>query len=388
MYPKGKLLGFTPKGIFDKKMTEIQDLTEPIPVTIISGFLGAGKTSLLNHILNADHGLRVAVLVNDFGEINIDAELISGVSGESTINLSNGCICCSIRNDLLEATVQLIQRPDPPEYIVVETSGVSDPMAVSLTFMARELQSGARVDSMLTVVDSEQIDQVDGKHRGLALDQIAMADIVVLNKVDLVNDEKREKLADFVKDLVPRARILETTHGKVPLDLVLGVGTYDLRRFSGKSGLDVHVHADGEAHDHDHAHGSEDEHHHEHNHDHTLVFNTWSYMTDKPLSHQAVRQAVKTLPATIYRAKGFVYLDETPDRKGIVHVVGQRARLIIGAPWGDEKPGTQLVFIGEYGGIDATELQSRFEACQATEKTRQDAILDDAFELLRDLVKK
>ena len=88
-------------------------------MTIISGFLGAGKTSLLNHILNADHGLRVAVLVNDFGEVNIDTELISGVSGESTINLSNGCICCSIRDDLLEAIVQLIQRPDPPEYIVV-----------------------------------------------------------------------------------------------------------------------------------------------------------------------------------------------------------------------------------------------------------------------------
>jgi G3E family GTPase len=371
-------------------MTETQDFTEPIPVTIISGFLGAGKTSLLNHILNADHGVRVAVLVNDFGEVNIDAELISGVSGESTINLSNGCICCSIRDDLLEATVQLVQRPDPPEYIVVETSGVSDPTAVSLTFMAPELRSRARVDSMLTVVDSEQIDQVDRKHRELALDQIAMADIVVLNKVDLVNDEKREKLADFVKDLVPRARILEATHGKVPLDLVLSVGTYDLRRFSGKSGLDVHVHADGEAHDHDHAHGSEDEHHHEHSHehDHTLVFNTWSYTTDKPLSHQAVRHAVRTLPATIYRAKGFVYLYEIPSRKGIVHVVGQRARLIIGEPWGDEKPGTQLVFIGEYGGIDATELQSRFEACETENDTPQVTASDAAaadFELIREL---
>ena len=197
-------------------------------------------------------------------------------------------------------------------------------------------------------------------------------------------------MADFVKNLVPRARILETTHGKVPLDLVLGVGTYDLRRFSGKSGLDVHVHPDGEAHGHDHAHDRVDEHHHEHTHehDHTLVFNTCSYTTDQPLSRGAVRHAVKTLPVTIYRAKGFVYLDETPDRKGIVHVVGQRARLIIGEPWGDEKPGTHLVFIGGYGGIDATELQSRFDACQDTEKTRQDAILDDAFELLRDLVKK
>ena len=365
-------------------MAENQNLKEPIPVTIISGFLGAGKTSLLNHILNADHGLRVAVLVNDFGEINIDAELVSGVSGESTINLSNGCICCSIRDDLREATVQLIQGPNPPEYIVVETSGVSDPAAVSLTFLAAELQSRTRVDSVLTVVDAEQIHQVNEKHRRLAVDQIAMADIVVLNKLDLVNDEEREDLADFVRDTVPRARILEATFGEVPLDLVLGVGTYDLHRFAGKSGLDVHVHADGEAHEHDHPHGN----HHEPHTDHTLVFNTWCYTTNKPLSRGAVLDAVKTLPATIYRAKGIVYLSDIPSRKGIVHVAGKRARLIIGEPWGDESPRTQLVFIGEEGGIDDCELQSRFNACQTEKDPHQDTASDADLDLLRQLAAK
>ena len=360
-------------------MAENQDWKEPIPVTIISGFLGAGKTSLLNHILKAAHGLRVAVLVNDFGEINIDAELVSGVSGESTINLSNGCICCSIRDDLLEATAQLIQDPNPPEYIVVETSGVSDPMAVSLTFMASALQSRTRVDNVLTVVDAEQIYQVPEKHRRLQVDQIAMADIVVLNKLDLVNDEKREELADFVRDLVPKARILEATHGRVPLDLVLGVGTYDLHRFAGRSSLDVHVHAEGEAHEHDHARG----HHHEAHTDHTLVFNTWCYTTDKAMSRGAVLDAMKTLPATIYRAKGFVYLSDVPTRKGVVHVAGKRARLIMGEPWGDEKPGTQLVFIGEEGGVDDRELQSCFDACKTEDDTHQDAAFDAVVELLR-----
>ncbi len=361
-------------------MVEDRDLSEPIPVTIISGFLGAGKTSLLNHILNADHGLRVAVLVNDFGEINIDAELISGVSGESSINLANGCICCSIRDDLLEAAVQLIQDDrNSPEYIVVETSGVSDPGAVSMTFLAGELQSRTRVDSVLTVVDAEQIHQVNEAHRRLAVEQIAMADIVVLNKLDLVDDARREELGDLVRDIVPSARILEATFGKVPLDLVLGVGTYDLQRFAGKPGPDVHIHADGEEHEHEHA----DRHHHQHHTDHTLVFNTWCYTTDKPLSRGAVRDAVKTLPATIYRAKGFVHLADNPGRKGMVHVVGRRARLIMGEPWGDETPGTQLVFIGEEGGIDGCELQLRFDACQRDGDAPQDAASDAAFELLR-----
>ena len=339
---------------------------EPIPVTIISGFLGAGKTSLLNYLLNADHGLRVAVLVNDFGEINIDAALVAGVSGESTIDLSNGCICCSIRDDLLEAVLQLIQRPNPPEYIVVETSGVSDPVAVSLTFMAPGLQSRTRVDSVLTVVDAEQIDQVNGKQRELALDQIATADMVVLNKIDLINDQKREELVDFVKNLVPSARIFESTYGKVPIDMVIGVGTYDLHRFAGKSHLDVHIHAGGEVHEH----GSDEVKHHEDHTDHTLVFNTWCYTTDVPLSRGVVRDALMALPATIYRAKGFVYLHDTPMRKAIVHVVGKRVRLIMGEAWGDEKPGTLLVFIGEEGGIDDCELQSRFDGCQAENDTQ------------------
>ena len=171
-------------------------------------------------MLNAKHGLRVAVLVNDFGAINIDAALVTGVSVESTIDLSNGCICCSIRDDLLESVVQLIQRPNPPDYIVVETSGVSDPVAVSLTFIAPQLQSQTRVDSVITVVDSEHIGQIEGKQRELALDQIATADMVVLNKIDLVDKIEREELADFIRERVPSARIFEAIHGAVPLDMV------------------------------------------------------------------------------------------------------------------------------------------------------------------------
>ncbi|MGB1893283.1 MAG: CobW family GTP-binding protein [Candidatus Latescibacterota bacterium] len=331
----------------------------PIPVTIISGFLGAGKTTLLNYLLNAEHGLRVAVLVNDFGAVNIDAALVTGVSGESTIDLSNGCICCSIRDDLFEAVVQLIQRPDPPEYIVVETSGVSDPVAVSLTFIAPQLQSQTRVDSVITVVDSEHISQVEGKGRELALDQIATADMVVLNKIDLVDKIERKALANFIRKRAPSARIFEAIHGAVPLDMVLGVGAYDLNRFANKPELDIHVHSSEEA----HAHEPTEVEHHEH-HEHTLVYNTWSYTTDQPLSRRALLDAVKSLPTTIYRAKGIVLLDDTTQQKGIIHFAGQRTRLIMGEAWGDEKPQTQLVFIGEEHGINTDDLQARFDACR------------------------
>jgi len=118
----------------------------PVPVTILSGFLGAGKTTMVNHILHGDHGLKIAVLVNDFGAINIDAQLVVGVEGDA-VNLSNGCICCTIRGDLLKETLKLLRREDPPEYLIVETSGVSDPVAVANTFLAPEVKSLARLDS-------------------------------------------------------------------------------------------------------------------------------------------------------------------------------------------------------------------------------------------------
>ena len=167
-------------------MFEVSDPNTPIPITILSGFLGAGKTSLLNHILHGNHGLRVGVLVNDFGEINIDAELVAGVSGNS-VSLSNGCVCCSIRDDLVESTLQLVQGPNRPEYLILETSGVADPISVSLTFVESELKSLIDVDSILTVVDAENIRSLDDEYEELAEDQISMADIVILNKVDLAD---------------------------------------------------------------------------------------------------------------------------------------------------------------------------------------------------------
>ncbi len=186
-----------------------------IPVTILTGFLGAGKTTLLNHLLHGGHGRRIAVLVNDFGAVNIDAQLIVGVEGEDTVNLANGCICCTIRDDLYRAVLEICQRSDPPEYILVETSGVSDPLAVAHTFTQTALSQYVHVEAILTVVDAEQYEAIPRENQVLALDQIGTADIVVLNKVDLITLPQRIAIEERIRYISPKARILLTQHGQL-----------------------------------------------------------------------------------------------------------------------------------------------------------------------------
>jgi G3E family GTPase len=312
----------------------------PIPVTIIGGFLGAGKTTLLNEILTADHGVRAAVLVNDFGAINIDSKLVVGVEENETINLANGCICCNIREDLISACLLMLNRPEPPEIILIETSGVSDPYQVANTFINPDFKGAFVIKTILTMVDAEQFPKLKGEMAQLAAKQIEIADFLVLNKVDLVNAEELAIAKKVIHKVAPKSRILETSFGKIPLELVLSGTQQELKLFE-----------QPEKHDH-----------HAHNH----AFSTWSWTGNQKLSLPKLKQVLDNLPETIYRAKGIIYLEEMPAYKVVMQMVGRRYDITETDKWDAEVPKTEIVLIGEHDGFDPGKLQQEFDACIGT----------------------
>ncbi|NNG03389.1 MAG: GTP-binding protein [Inquilinus sp.] len=336
-------------------------MSDRIPVTVLTGYLGAGKTTLLNRILAEDHGRRYAVIVNEFGEIGIDGELIVSAD-EELFEMNNGCICCTVRGDLIRTLRGLLARRGGFDAIVVETTGLADPGPVVLTFFVDAvLQEATVLDSVTTLVDARHVGRRLDDSRE-AVEQVAFADQIILNKIDLVSDEELRAVEARLLRLNPQAPVYRARRADVALDTILGRGGFDLGRIAVRvpaaanppHGAPGHVHDDGcgaagDAHRHDHDIGSV------------------ALVSDRPMDADRVGAWLEELLA----AKG----QDILRAKGIVAAAGEDRRLVFQAvhmvldgdwqrPWRPgERRQSRIVFIGR--DLDAAALRAGFDACAA-----------------------
>ena len=349
------------------------------PVTVLTGYLGAGKTTLLNRILTEDHGKRYAVIVNEFGEIGIDNDLVVDAD-EEVFEMNNGCVCCTVRGDLIRIVGGLMKRKGGFDAIIIETTGLADPGPVAQTFFVDdEVKTKTKLDSVTTVVDAKHVLPriADSKE---AREQIAFADQIVLNKTDLVSPAELAQVEATLRRMNPLAPIHRAVRSDVPLETVLGRGGFDLDRIveiepeflNPAHGEPGHVHDDHCGHDHDHGH---DHHGHDHHgHDHAgghahedQDIKGVSLSLDRPVDGRKVTEWLNALLA-----------ERGPDilrAKGILDVKGESKRLVFQAvhmilegelqrEWreGDRRY-SRMVFIGR--NLDEAELRQGFEACAA-----------------------
>ncbi|HUR87900.1 MAG TPA: GTP-binding protein [Ramlibacter sp.] len=304
-----------------------------LPLTVIGGFLGAGKTTLVNRLLAEPHGRRIAVLVNDFGRINIDAALIRSRTAD-TIELANGCACCSVAGDLARTIVELAQREAPPEAIVVEASGLADPRGIVQVALANP---ALRLDGIVALVDAETVlaQAADPSCGPMLRGQVECADVIVLNKRDLVDVASATAARGWLEAQAPGRAIIEARHGEVPVDVILGI----------KSARGVPAEPVAA--------------------DHAAAFESVSVTLADPLDRVRLREVLRSLPPGVVRVKGILCIADDAARRTVYQRVGARWSYVPEGPWEDGLRLSRLVAIALRGTLDAAYLKGRLEACVA-----------------------
>ena len=302
-----------------------------VPVTLVTGFLGAGKTTLLSHVLRDPQGLKLAVLVNDLGAVNIDAEILRE-AGEDIVSLENGCICCSLSQGLLATVAKVLRRPDPPDRILIEASGVSDPFEIAETLADPELSPYAPLDGVVAVVDAERMSDPDPEILRLARRQIACAGLVLLNKVDLARGG--DAAHAWVRSVSRSVPIVKTEQATVPLQTLFGTG------------LNVDTIREGVG---------------------MPSFESTTFRSTRPISLRRLHTLLGDLPRGVVRTKGILNLVEKPGYRCLLQVSGSQATVTVGEPWREDEAETRLVFIGLSGSLDARRIADGLETCLTPE---------------------